>query len=427
MADTTYPGLDTIHRQVLPNGIIVLAYENFASASIVIEGMLCAGALAESRPKAGLASFASACLMRGTEARSFEQIYEELESVGAGLGFSSDAHATGFSAHSLVEDADLILELLAQSLRQPTFPAAQVEQVRGQIMTGLYMRANDTRHMASLAFTELLYQDHPYGRSSQGYLDTIPQISREDLVGFHQDYYGPQSMIITLVGAMKAEQALAKVESVLGDWHHPQQKTLPAVPDALRPTSLIRVQKEMPEKSQSDIILGLPGPRRSAPTYLEVSLMNTILGVFGMYGRIGQSVREEQGLAYYAYSRLQGGLGPAPWYASAGVAPDKVEQAISSIRQEIRRIQEEPVPEDELADSQAYRTGSMPVSLETNSGLANVITDMELYDLGLDYLQRFPDMIRAITPAQVQAAAQEYLSADQIAIAVDGPKLDGQA
>jgi zinc protease len=176
----------------------------------------------------------------------------------------------------------------------------------------------------------------------------------------------------------------------------------------------------MSDKSQCDIYLGLPGPRRLALDYLDASLMNTILGVFGMMGRIGQTVREEQGLAYYAYSHLQGGLGPSPWIASMGVAPNNVERAIESVRREIGRIQNEPVSAGELADSQAYRTGSLPVSLETNSNLAGIIGDMAYYDLGLDYLQRYPALIQEITAERIQAAAQKYLSMDQLAVAVAG-------
>ena len=157
---------------------------------------------------------------------------------------------------------------------------------------------------------------------------------------------------------------------------------------------------------------------------LPASLMNTVLGVFGMMGRIGKNVREAQGLAYYAYSSLQGGLGPGAWLAAAGVAPDKAEQAISSILDEIARIQNERVPAEELADSQAYRIGSLPVGLETNSGIANVITDMELYDWGLDYLLEYPNLVRAITPEQVQAAAQKYLSTENLGIAVAGPEME---
>lgn len=141
-----------------------------------------------------------------------------------------------------------------------------------------------------------------------------------------------------------------------------------------------------------------------------------------MMGRIGQSVREEQGLAYYAYSRLQGGLGPAPWCAVAGVAPAAVEQAITSICDEIKRMQDEIVPDDELADNKAYRIGSLPMGLETNSGIADIIADMELYGLGLDYLVEYPAQIAAITAVQIQQAAQKYLSTNQIGVAVAGPE-----
>ncbi|MCA9972991.1 MAG: insulinase family protein [Anaerolineales bacterium] len=421
MPNLTYPGPETIHRTVLSNGIVLLVYENFASPSVVVEGLVRAGALAESRAQAGLAGFTASLLMRGTQARDFAAIYEALETAGASLDFSGGRHATDFSAHGLVEDLDLLLDLIAQSLRAPTFPEAQIELVRGQLLTGLQIRANDTRRMANLAFSELLYPDHPYGQSVTGYEDTIPHLTPADVITFHADYYGPAGMILAVVGAIKAADAVARVTAALGDWQAPAQRPLPAVPGAARPLHPIRRHVPMPGKSQADLVLGLPGPPRSAPDYLDAKVMNTILGVFGMMGRIGSSVREAQGLAYYAYSRLQGGLGPSPWYASAGVAPENVAQATDSILAEIHRLQDEPVPAEELADSQAYITGSMPVGLETNSGLAGAITDIEYYDLGLDYLQQYPDHIWAITPQRVQAAAQTHLSTTQLAIAVAGP------
>ncbi|MCA9930573.1 MAG: insulinase family protein, partial [Anaerolineales bacterium] len=308
------------------------------------------------------------------------------------------------------------------SLRRPTFPAQQVAQVQGQLLTALQMRASDTEQMSRLAFREAVYANgHPYGRSQLGYDDTVSALTRDDVAAFHRRTYGPRDMIVTIVGAIKADVASAKVAAVLGDWQVPQQEVMPAVPDAVRPEGVVKTAVFIPEKSQADIVLGLPGPCRAESDYLDASVMNTILGVFGMMGRIGQAVREEQGLAYYAYSRLQGGLGPNPWMACAGVAPDDVKKAVAGIVKEIERIQNEPVDADELADSQTYRIGSLPVGLETNSGLADVITDMMLYELGLDYLIQYPDMIRDITPARIQAAAQKYLSAEQLVVAVAGP------
>jgi zinc protease len=276
--------------------------------------------------------------------------------------------------------------------------------------------------MASLAFRHLLYGDHPYGRSVDGYPETVVAITRDDLATFYDRYYGPEGMIITVVGGLAEDEALAKVEAAFGDWYKTQTR-LPEVAAVARPDGLVRSQVTMPQKTQSDIVLGLPGPLRSAEDYLEASMANTILGVFGMMGRLGKNVREKQGLAYYAYSRLQGGIGPSPWYVSTGVAPDKVEQAIDSIIHEIERMRSEPLPADELADSQAYRSGSLPVGLETNSGLAGIITDMEYYKLGLDYLQQLPDKFEAMTPESVQAAAAKYLSSESLAIAVAGPEV----
>ena len=424
MPNKTYPGPETIHRYTLDNGITVLVYENFAAESVVIEGLVRAGAGAEPPEKAGLSSFTAEMLMRGTQNRSFDEIYEAIESVGATFDFSSGRHITEFSTRSLAEDIDLMLDLVADSLRRPTFPAEQLEPVRGEIMASLHIRANDTQYRAGRAFRELLYQEHPYGRGLDGTPETIATITSEDMADFHGRFYGPNGMIVTIVGAIKAEEALEKVKDAFGDWQ-PAQESLPELPNVERPAETLRTHVDMPEKTQSDIMLGLPGPVRSAPDYLEASVANTVLGVFGMMGRLGLTVREEQGLAYYAYSRLQGGLGPAPWFVSTGVAPDKVQQAIDSILIEIERMINEPIPEEELADTQAYRSGTLPVSLETNDGLASVITDIELYQLGLDYLQNLPDNINAMTPESVQAAAKKYLSTEQIAIAVAGPPVTG--
>lgn len=421
MPNTTYPGPENIHRHQLQNGLTILVYENFAAQSIVIEGLIRAGALVESKENAGLANFTAEMLLRGTESHSFEEIFEALESVGASLDFASARHVTEFSATSLAEDIDLVLGLLADSLRRPTFPESQIEPVRGEIITSLQIQANDTRHQAGRAFRELLYQEHPYSHSVEGYLESVSQIGRNDLAAFHRDYYGPQGMIITLVGAIKVQDAIDRVTAAFADWPA-APRTVPAAPPADRPVATRRIRVSMPQKTQSDIVLGLPGPLRSAPDYLEASLANTILGIFGMMGRLGQTVREEQGLAYYVFSRLQGGLGPSPWYVSTGVAPQNVEQALDSIRHEIDRLCHDPIPADELEDSQAFRTGSLPVSLETNDGLASIITDIELYDLGLDYLQQLPDRIWAMTPETVQAAAQKYFSSEQVAIAVAGPE-----
>jgi len=178
---------------------------------------------------------------------------------------------------------------------------------------------------------------------------------------------------------------------------------------------------DIPGKFQADVVVGVIGPERRAEDFIPAALGNNILGVFGMMGRIGESVREKAGLAYYAYSQLSGGMGPGPWYVSAGVDPANVEQAIELIRDEIKRFSNQTVTTEELADSQSNFIGRLPLSLESNSGMASAILNLERYDLGLDYYRDYPGMVRKVNIEQILASAKHYWDADKLAVAIAGP------
>ena len=421
------PGPEDAIRCELPNGIVVLVRENHSSPSVVVGGYLPVGAYDERREQAGLSAFAASALTRGTVNRTFEQTYEELEAIGASIAVSGGTHTTGFGAKSLAEDLPLALSILGDVLRHPTFPREQVERLRGEIITDLEERAHDTRRMSSLVFYELAYpKKHPYSWSLVGYTSTIEAISGEDLAEFHAGGYGPRGMVIAIVGAVETASALAQIEETFGDWegHSYVRAPLPEVP------SLTEIRERtigIPGKTQSDLVLGNPGPSRTAPDFLDAVVCNTVLGVFGLYGRLGAKIRDEQGLAYYSFSRVDGGPGPGPWHVIAGVNPVNVEKAIASMRAAIRRICEEPVSEEELSDSKAFITGSLPLRLETNEGVARAILNMERYGLGLDYLRRYAGLIDEITADQVQAVARRWLDPDAYALAIAGPSTELQS
>ena len=421
----SYPSPETITRAELPNGITLLVSENHDSPAVVLSGYLWAGSLGETPKQAGLASLTAAMLMRGTEARSFGEINQALESVGAQLAFHGGVHTSGFGGKALAEDLDLILAIMADCLRRPIFPSGETDKLRGQILTDLQRRAHDTRRMADLAFNALLYPDHPYGRSIQGYEDTVSGLSRDDTAGFYRRCYSPQGMVVVLVGAVQAGAALEKVQAVLGDWRAPDVTpdcTGIAAPAALAET---RSQAVIVEgKTQADVMLGWLGMTRTDPDYMKASLANNILGVFGMMGRLGDNLRDRQGLAYYVYSRLEAGLGAGPWAAVAGVNPANIQRTVDGIRGEVRRLRQEPVSADDLANSQLSLTGSLPLRLETNEGVAGTLLDMERYGLGLDYLQRYAGMVNAVTVQDVQEMAQKYLDPDVYVLAVAGPSLE---
>src|SRR4030042_6774963 len=174
------------------------------------------------------------------------------------------------------------------------------------------MRAQDTTEVASLTFDEICYSGHPYSRPEDGYPETIRSITRDDLVSFHAKHFGPQGMVISIVGGVDPERALDSVIRFLGDWENPDQPVPPNLPPFAPLMAMITHQVNNPGKSEADIIMGVAGPSRRSPGYLAASLGNNILGQFGMMGRIGESVRERSGLAYNASSSLRGGFVPGP-------------------------------------------------------------------------------------------------------------------
>ncbi len=420
MIQHSLPGPDDVVRKELSNGITLLTRPNMSSLSVVVTGYLTAGAIFEPDDKLGLAEYTALALMRGTKQHSFQQIYDALESNGASLGLDGGTHSVSFYGHSLVEDLDLLVGSLAEAIRQPVFPSDQVEHLRDQLLTSLAIRAQDTSEMASLAFDELVYAGHPYSRPEDGYPETIRAIRQEDLQAFHDKYFGPRGMVISIVGGVEAERAFESVARFLGDWTNPGQPDQPDLP-LLKPLDgTLTRQVNLPGKSEADVIMGMAGPPRRSPDFLAASLGNNILGQFGMYGRIGDAVREKSGLAYHASSSLSGGIGPGPWLFIAGVDPKNLERVIAMIRQEIGRFIDEPVSPGELADSQANYIGRLPLSLESNAGVASALLNLERFELGLDYYLRYSDLIRLITPGAILETARKYLHPDRLAIATAG-------
>jgi zinc protease len=177
----------------------------------------------------------------------------------------------------------------------------------------------------------------------------------------------------------------------------------------------------MPHKSQVDLALALPAVPRSHPDYYALNMANLILGSLGLMGRLGERVREQQGLAYYVYSRLSARLWAGDWIANAGVDPDHVDRAIESILAEVRRLRDEPVSDAEIEDAKANLIGSLPLRLETNDGVAGFLLNLEYYGLGLDYLERYPGRVQSLTKQDLLAAARRYLDPEQVAVVVAGP------
>lgn len=275
--------------------------------------------------------------------------------------------------------------------------------------------------MASMVFDEILFKGHPYSRPEDGYPETVQKIKRDDLVKFHRDYYGPRGMVVAIVGAVTAEEAIRQVKRALGRWQVKGQKETMPLPELKLLKKTISRHHRIPGKSQSDMVIGTNGPRRRDPEYMSASLGNNILGQFGMMGRIGDVVREKSGLAYYAYSSISAGTGPGSWEVSAGVNPQNVKRALGLIQDELQRFVQEGVTEDELADSKANFVGRLPLSLESNGGVANAMINIERHQLGLDYYRNYAALVNNVSREDVLNTARKFIDVNRLAIAVAGP------
>lgn len=421
-ASSLEPG--NVLRREIDNGAVVIAHRNAAAPSIMALAQLKAGAVLDPDDKRGLASFTGSMLERGTERRTFQQLNSDLEAVGASVRVGAAGHAAGIVGKALAEDSDLLLDTMVEMLLRPTFPAQEFSKLQGEILADLREMDDDTGQVASRRFRELLYPaTHPYHHRGAGTVASVSALTRDDLEGFYRRYYDPRNLTVFIVGDMDPEAAIGEVEKRLGDWRPGATVVEWNLPPVSNPESIVFDAVALADKTQMDIAWGFLGLKRTAPDYYAAHLLDVVWGQFGMMGRLGERVRDQMGLAYYVYSRLDAGFDVGPWSVRAGVNPSNVARALAVIREEALAIASEPVTVEELADVKAYLIGSMPMRLETNEGLATALSSMESFDLGLDYVRRYPDIINAVTAEQMLEAGRKYIQPDRAAFALAGPPL----
>lgn len=413
------PGPENILVHHLPNDLRIYMYPNRTVPAVVINGSLRAGSVLEPAELNGLAALTASLLRRGTTRHTFEELNEHIESLGAAIEFSGGRHALDIVANSLSEDLPTILAYIAEMLREPAFPAEEFQILKQQTITHLQERAQDPHTMAFITFRGLLYGDHPYGRPVSGWPETVARITLDHVRGFYAQNIAPGKGQIVIVGDFDPDHVVSQLHELLADWEGtPPEATLPPVS---KPEEIREEFVHIPDKSQSDVVLGWLGIPRKHPDWTPLVVANVLWGRFGMGGRIGARIREKLGLAYYAFGNVDGNFGPGTWNVNAGVAPENVPIVIESVLEEARRLQEEPVPPEELEDTKTFIIGSLPVRLETNHGLASAISDMVWYDLGLDYLIKLEERVRAVKPEDIQRIARTYLDPDAYVLAVAGP------
>ena len=408
-------------RTVLPNVAVVIAKRSTISPAVTISASFRAGNVCDPPDKVGLAYFLSRVIDRGTDERDAESIAEALDSRGVVLNATVTRHTFTLSCNALAEDFEPILELIADISRRPTMPEVEIATRRGEIVTSIRQDEDTPAVMAVEGLLNLLYPDgHPYGRRSKGTVGSLERIDRPGLQEFHRRYFSPSGLSLVIVGDVEIERAGEVAARVFGDWEG-AAVDLPVLPPVPVPALRRELAIAMMNKAQADIAYGFPTLTRSDPAYYAFSVMNNVLGQYGLGGRLGDNIRERQGMAYYVFSAFDATVAPGPLIVRAGVNPLNVERAIEAIDTELARLAADGVTEGELADAKQYLIGSMPRTLETNAGIAAFLQAEEYFSLGLDHDLRLPGLLAAVTLDQANEVARRFLVPQRAAVVVAGP------
>jgi zinc protease len=402
-------------REVLPSGMVLLVAEQPAVPIVTAMLSLQAGSVFEPPAKPGVANLTAIMLNQGTTTRTAPQISEAIEFVGGALSVESGTDTARLSFSVLSKDLDLALDLMADLLINPTFPPAELAKKIPEVLAGIKRNQEDPSTVSYEAFMALVYGAHPYGRPTEGTEASVPTITRDDIVAFYQAYYRPNRAILTVVGDVNMADLKARLQTRLGGWAPggPPLAT-PAAPAPLAKSVTKAVQREV---TQASLYFGHLGITRDNPDYYAVYVMNYLLGG-GMNSRLVQKIREEKGWAYDVGSAFSPGKYAGDFSVSMQTKNEVAQEAIEAALAEIRRIRDQPVPAQELADAKAYLTGSFPLRLDTSAKVVGMLASIEQNNLGLDYVERYPALINAVTAADVQRVAQKYLDPDKYALAV---------
>ena len=417
----------------LDNGLIVIARSNRAAPSVALRLVVEAGALFDPADKEGTAALVADLLDRGAGSLSADAIASFFDDLGVAYAAGARRDSIEIELRLLSQHLTGVLERLRLIAAEPSFPETEVRRHKGQVLTAIAERDQDTAAVAEMELHASLYPaGHPYRRPRLGTRDSVPRIERRDLQTFHRSRFRPDGTILAMAGDFEEGRALDLAARVFQGWQGgPEGRPAPpasaaraVIPDPPAPGRPVVVTRTVEGKTQADIAVGFRGLKRTSPDLPAVEVLNNILGGFSLGGRLGKAVRERAGLAYYAYSRFTAGLGPGPFVARAGVAPASVRRAIDLMRRTIEQLVRRGVTESEVRDSRQALASSVPRSMETNPEAAAFLADAEFYGQGIDYAERLPGLIRAVRRKDVQEAARKYLTPGASILVVAGPALE---
>ena len=412
--------LPPIQKLTLSNGLPVWVVELHKVPVVHVSLVVKSGSSTDPRGKFGLASLTAEMLDEGAGSRNALQIADAVDYLGASLSTSSTSDASYVELQVPVARLGDALPIMADVALRPTFPQEELQRVREDLLTSLIQAEDDPESLIEFAFPRLVYgPQHRYGTLSIGTAAAVKSFTIADLRQFHGQSYVPSNAGLIVTGDITAANAVARLETAFGAWKGTAPAAV-AVPTAPQLTARQIYLIDKPGAAQSQIRIGWVGVPRSTPDYFALRVLNTILG--GSFtSRLNQNLREAHGYAYGASSAFDMRRGAGPFYAGAGVQTDKTAEALTEFFKELDGIRK-PIPADEVEKAKNYFALLMPRNFETTESMAASLATAFVYDLPPDYFSTFTAHVRAVTPAEVHAAAERYIQPDKFAVVIVGDR-----
>ncbi len=400
-------------REVLENGLVLITSEQRALPIISFHLLIKAGSRYDPQGSEGLANLTSRLLTYGTAKRTAVQISESTDFIGARLRTRANRDLATVSLTLLKKDLDTGLELLAELLTQSVFPQVEIERQKKSVLASIKAKGERPRAIARERFRAALFPDSPYGRPVEGTEKSVKELQQRELVRFYKGFYRPNRSILAVVGDVSRHEIKEKLAHVFRSWEKSSFSKEPQPPGSSALAGSIRINKAL---TQANIVMGHKGITRSHPDYYPIRVMSYILGGGGLSSRLPDAIRNERGLAYSVRTSFSAGKHTGTFRISMQTKNETADEAIGVAVDEIRRIRNQEVTEEELESAKTFLIGSFPIRLDTNRRIARFLARVEYLELGLDYPDRFPELIRQVSRGDVARVARAHLHPEKLIV-----------
>ncbi|MDF5734321.1 MULTISPECIES: M16 family metallopeptidase [unclassified Nostoc] len=414
--------------QVLPqgfkftNGLRILLLPDNSTPTVTLSGHIQAGTEFDPDNQAGLAAFVADNLLNGTNSKDVLTIAKVLAERGASLDFEAYREGVHIEGDSLAEDLPILLETLADVVKNSTFPVKELELYRQQTLTDLQQELDEPSEVARRIFVQSIYpKKHPLHTFPTE--ESLQQIQRQDVIDFKAKHYRPDTTVLALVGDFDLDKVRSLIKNKFGDWEVSGQAPTLKYPTVSRPEKIVSVNPVLPGKAQAVTYMGYTGINCYDPRFHPALVLNQILGGDTLSSRLGAEVRDRQGLSYGIYSYFQAGKNAGTFLIEMQTSPEDSTKAIASTRQILQQIHQQGVTALEVETAKRTLISNYNVSLANPEELTDRILMNEVYGLDKVELHSFTDKIHQVTLDQVNQAARELLHPDQIVVVTAGPSV----